>query len=250
MPDSGQQAQLIHYLPVATTVLSAIFCTLLLVRYRYKGKGAHLLWWAGGVFCYGLGTGLEGSITLFGNSIALTKAWYIAGALLGGYPLAQGTVYLLLRRRTAHWLTAFSLPVIVILSVLVIASPAIAAELEPHRPSGAILGWQWIRWFTPLVNGYAALFLIGGAMLSCWRFSRHEATWNRALGNAFIAFGAILPGIGGGMAKTGIVEALYLAEFVGLLFIWGGYAFCVQSTPRMQSVVRASATPGLAPVEQ
>jgi hypothetical protein len=133
---------------------------------------------------------------------------------------------------------------------LVVTSPAIAAELEPHRPSGAILGWQWIRWFTPLVNGYAALFLIGGAMLSCWRFSRHEATWNRALGNAFIAFGAILPGIGGGMAKTGIVEALYLAEFVGLLFIWGGYAFCVQSTPRMQSVVRASATPGLAPVEQ
>ena len=31
-------------------------------------------------------------VTLFGNSPALNKAWYIAGALLGGYPLAQGSV--------------------------------------------------------------------------------------------------------------------------------------------------------------
>ena len=92
--------QLVHYVPVATTILSVVFCLLLLRRYRFKGKGAHLLWWGFGVACYGLGTGLEASITLLGNSVFLTKSWYIAGALFGGYPLAQGTVYLLLRRRT------------------------------------------------------------------------------------------------------------------------------------------------------
>ena len=54
-------------------------------RYRFKGKSAHLLWWAGGVFCYGVGTALEGAVTLFGNSVALNKAWYVAGAVLGGY---------------------------------------------------------------------------------------------------------------------------------------------------------------------
>src|SRR3990172_2891496 len=118
------QPALVHYLPIATTILSSVFCVVLLLRYRAKGRGAHLLWWAGGIFCYGLGTGLESAITLLGNSVALNKAWYIAGALLGGYPLAQGTVYLLLSRRTAHWLSAATIPFIVFFSVLVAWSPS------------------------------------------------------------------------------------------------------------------------------
>ncbi|NIO14973.1 MAG: hypothetical protein GTN86_05990, partial [Xanthomonadales bacterium] len=104
------QADAVHYLPIATTILSAIFFTVLLRAYATRRSGPHLLWWAAGIFTYGLGTGLESAITLFGNSVALTKAWYIAGALLGGYPLAQGTVYLLLPRKTAHVLTALTVP--------------------------------------------------------------------------------------------------------------------------------------------
>ena len=46
-----------------------------------------------GVFAFGLGTALESSITLFGNTVWLNKRWYIAGAILGAYPLAQGTVF-------------------------------------------------------------------------------------------------------------------------------------------------------------
>jgi len=222
------QPSAVHYLPIGTTVLSAVFLAILLRRYHFKGRGAHLLWWAAGVFCYGLGTGLEGTITILGNSVVLNKSWYIAGALLGGYPLAQGTVYLLLRRRTANILTALTVPLIVACSVLVILSPVRVEMLEPHRPSGAILGYSWIRLCTPLLNGYAALFLIGGAMLSAVRFARRRATLNRAIGNSLIALGALLPGIGGGMAKAGIVEGLYVGEFVGLLFIWAGYAFCVR----------------------
>ncbi|RMF83025.1 MAG: hypothetical protein D6744_05470 [Planctomycetota bacterium] len=219
----------VHYVPIATTVISAVFCGVLVARYIRKGwRGPHLLWWAVGVFFYGLGTALESTITLAGNSIALNKAWYIAGAILGGYPLAQGTVYLLLKRRTAHVLSACSLPLVVIASVLVIASPAIPENLEPHRPSGAVLAWRWVRLLTPLINGYAALFLIGGAVLSAWRFARKAATGHRAIGNALIALGALLPGIGGGMAKGGIVEGLYVGEFLGILLIWAGYAFCVR----------------------
>ena len=221
----------VHYVPIVTTVLSALFLVVLLRRYLAKGKGAHLLWWAAGIFSYGLGTGLEGAITLFGNTPALNKAWYIAGALLGGYPLAQGTVYLLLRRRVAHWLTAATVPFILIMAVLVILSPVNLSALEGHRPGGAVLGWQWIRLFTPLVNGYAALFLIGGAMLSAWRFARDRATAHRAIGNALIAVGAILPGVGGGMAKAGMVEALYIGEFIGLILIWAGYVACVRPQP-------------------
>jgi len=225
---TSAQPELVHYIPIATTALSAIFCTILLRRYLKKGRGTHLLWWAAGVFFYGVGTALEATVTLAGNSVFLNKAWYIAGALLGGYPLAQGTVYLLLRRRTANLLSMISVPVIIVVAIFVILSPVNLDKLEPHRPGGAVLAWTWVRACTPIINLYAALFLIGGAILSAVRFGRHAATRHRAIGNWFIAIGAILPGIGGSMAKAGIVEGLYVGEFVGLILIWIGYAYCVQ----------------------
>jgi hypothetical protein len=219
----------IHYLPIATTVLCAIFFTILLRHYLRTG-GAHLAWWSAGVFFYGLGTGLESAVTLLGNSILLTKTWYIAGALLGGYALAQGTVYLLLPRRTANILTAITVPFVALAAVAVIMSPASAEALEPHRPTGEVIGWQWIRYLTPPINIYAVLFLVGGAMLSAVRYAKKTGGGNRALGNASIAFGALLPAIGGTLTKTmGLVEALYVGELIGIIFIWLGYALCVHS---------------------
>ena len=225
----------IHYLPIGTTVLSAIFCALLVRRYLTRRSGSHLIWWAVGVATYGLGTFLEASITLFGNSVILNKLWYVAGAILGGYPLAQGSVFLLLPRPTARLLTAISLPVIAVVSSLVLLSPSNLEMLEPHRPSGAVLAWSWVRWLTPFINLYAVLFLIGGALFSAWRYhrGREPGDGSRALGNGLIAFGAILPGIGGSMAKGGVVEALYLGEFVGIIFIWAGFQVCV-AAPRKQ----------------
>ncbi len=223
-----QQPHLVHYLPIATTLLAAVFCSILARRWLAR-SGPHLAWWAVGVFFYGVGTFFESAITLFGNNIVLTKLWYVAGALLGGYPLAQGSVYLLLKRRTANVLTAISLPFLLVVSVLVLASPVLLENLEPHRPSGAVLAWSWVRLFTPFINLYAVFFLIGGAALSSYRYFRagEPLTRNRAIGNALIAFGALLPGIGGSMAKAGVVEALYVGEFIGLLFIWAGFQVCV-----------------------
>jgi hypothetical protein len=185
------------------------------------------------VFFYGAGTALESAITLFGNTPALTRWWYVAGALLGGYPLGTGSVYLLCRRRTAHLLTAVTATLVIGRSAAVLRSPIVAAQLEPHRPTGAALAWSWVRLGTPFVNVYAAAFLIGGAVHSAVRFwwpapgtVRDPA---RAAGTALIAFGALLPGIGGGLAKAGIVEGLYVGEFVGLIAIWAGHATCARS---------------------
>jgi hypothetical protein len=226
---------LVHYLPILTTIISACFAVVLVRRYRSRG-GTHHLWWTAGVGFYGLGTAIESAITLFGNTVLLTKVWYIAGALLGGYPLAQGSVYFHLRRRTAHILSAITLPFIAVVSVLVLLSPANVAALEPHRPGGAVLGWSWIRLFTPFINSYAAFFLIGTAIRSSWRAIRNHTSANLAIGNALIAIGAILPGIGGGMAKAGVVEALYIGEFVGIILIWIGYSYCVRRSLKEPAV--------------
>jgi hypothetical protein len=221
----AQSPGLVHYLPILTTVFSAYFLADIWLRYRRRG-GLHLLWWSIGVFTYGLGTFLESMITLFGNSPGLNKSWYVAGAILGGYPLAQGSVYLHLSKRKADSLTAITLPVIATVAVLVFLSPVNPSLLEAHRPGGASLEWSWVRLMTPFINIYAAIFLIGSAFLSAFRFSKIEGGYYRVIGNVLIAVGAILPGIGGGMAKAGIVEALYIGELVGIILIFAGYRIC------------------------
>lgn len=216
----------VHYLPILTTLFSVYFLTDIGGRYLAKG-GRHLLWWTLGVFTYGLGTLFEAWITLFGNTPLLNKGWYVAGAILGGYPLAQGSVYLHFSRRTANILTAITLPFIIISSILVFLSPLDESLLQSFRPSGASLQWQWVRLLTPFINTYSAIFLIGSAFYSAIRYAKVENGKNRAIGNAFITVGALLPGIGGGMAKAGIVEALYIGEFIGIILIFIGYRICL-----------------------
>ncbi len=227
-----QTLQPVHYLPILTTVFSAFFLYRIASRYLQKG-GTHLFWWAVGVFTFGLGTFFESLITLFGNTPVMNKLWYVAGAILGGYPLAQGAVYLHIRKKNADILTAVTVPFIVIASILVFLSPVNTELLEIHRPSGASLGWQWVRLLTPFINTYAAIFLIGSALWSAIRYSKVLNGKYRAIGNTLITIGAILPGIGGGMAKAGIVEALYVGEFVGIILIYAGYRIClIDDTPR------------------
>jgi hypothetical protein len=215
----------VHYLPLLTTALSIAFTASLYRRWAVK-RSPHLWWWAIGITTYGLGTAIESAITLGGNSVLLTKAWYIAGALLGGYPLAQGSLYLSWRRPLANRLTAISLTFVTIAAVLVVLSPVNLAALEPHRPSGAILEWRWVRLLTPFINLYAVFFLIGGAIVSAWRHYKYRGHSYRAAGNLLIALGALLPGIGGSFAKAGLVEALYIGECIGLIVIWVGDRVC------------------------
>jgi hypothetical protein len=151
--------------------------------------------------------------------------WYITGALLGGAPLAQGSVYLHLSRRTANRLTVALVTVIVIASTCVMLSPIRYDLVEPYRLSGKVFVWSWVRAFSPFINLYAVIFLIGGAILSAWRYSKDRSTSHRFIGNVLIAVGAILPGIGGTFTRFGHTEVLYVTEFIGLSMIIAGYRF-------------------------
>jgi hypothetical protein len=235
----------VHYLPIGTTIISAIFLVVLLKSASEKSWPLHLVWWSIGVFFYGLGTTLESCITLFGNSPELNRWWYWAGAILGGYPLATGSVYLVFKKKaTAHLLTGISLVLVVVASVAIFLTPLEAEALDPVRPSGNILSWQWIRLLTPFINIYAAVFLIGTAVHSSIKFARayrlnakvdldasaassQRVLFLRAWGTIFIGFGGLLPGIGGSLTKaTDLPESLYIGELVGITFIWLGHAVC------------------------
>ena len=239
----------ILYLPILTTLFSAFFSFRIFQHYRRKKSGPHLLWWGFGVAVYGLGTLAESLVTLFGWNPILFRMWYITGALLGGSPLATGTVYLLLKRRTANILTGILVTFLIFAAASVILAPLHGTVSGSKILTGKVLGasdgsWVWVRFLSPFVNTYAVIFLIGGAFLSAFRYSKNPATRHRFYGNLFIAIGAILPGIGGSFSRMGHTEVLYVTEFIGLLLIYRGYRLCVKApaeaeAPPLQPAVSA-----------
>ena len=231
---------LAHYLPIISTLICIPFAATIFSRYRQRGfTGNHLLWWTFGVLTYGLGTFSESYITLFGLNEYILKFWYIVGALMGGAPLAQGTVWLMMKPRTARILTIALIIAIVIPAIPVALSPVNLEVLSPHLPSGRALEWQWVRAFSPFINTYAVIFLIGGAIVSAARFRRIANSGgpaaalarDRFIGNALIATGAIMPAIGGAFTRFGYTPALYIGELIGIIIIWLGYWLNIRKRP-------------------
>jgi hypothetical protein len=188
---------LIYFIPIGTFFMSMIFSYVLFKHYQRKKEATYILWWLIGVLTYGAGTFTESFNTLNGWTETNFRWWYITGALLGGAPLAQGSVYLLLNKKAAHVLSAILVAIVVIASIFVLMSPINYAAVEPERMSGKVFIWQWVRSFSPFINIYAVLFLVGGAIASAVKYFRNTGTSVRFRANLLIAIGAILPGLPG-----------------------------------------------------
>ena len=228
----------VHFIPIITTLVAFAFAGVVMGRWMGR-RAPHLLWWGIGMLTYGAGTLTESATTLLGWHEPVFRAWYITGALLGGAPLAQGSAYLHLDKRVADRLTAIVGAVIVVASICVIASPIDPGLVEPYRLSGKVLEWRWVRLFSPFVNLYAVIFLVGGAIVSAMRYRRSAETYHRFIGNVYIAVGGILPGIGGAFTRFGHTEVLYVTELLGLLCIYAGFRMNV-STPGVPVALRAA----------
>lgn len=221
--------ELIHYIPILSTIVAFWFTVVLYKHWQRKPEAKYLMWWTIGVFFFGVGTLTESVNTIFGWSVINMKTWYIAGALLGAFPLAQGTVYLLLKEKTADILTWIFMIYIALAGVAIALSPVDMSLVDPDRLTGAVMEWRWARLFSPLPNLYSLIFLVGGAAWSAIQYARKRGSGNRVLGNWLIAIGALLPGIGGTFTRMGYVEVLFVTELVGIILIFAGYRAMAQS---------------------
>jgi hypothetical protein len=213
---------MISYIPVLTTLLSVFFLSRIVLHYRSK-KSPYLLWWTLGVLTFGMGALTESINAIFGWTEGNAKVWYIVGALLGGYPLAQGTIYLLMKKRFADVSAVVCSAFILIAAVCVLSSPVEIPQGFDYRLTGRVFAWQWVRAFSPLLNLYAFVFLFGGAVYSAIQYFANDSGRARFVGNVLIAIGALLPGIGGSFTRFGYVEVLYITELIGLTVIYFGY---------------------------
>src|SRR3954447_16430018 len=138
---------MVSYIPVLTTLFSIFFLCRIIPHYLSR-RSPYLLWWTLGVLTFGLGTLTESINAIFGWSEWNTKIWYIVGALLGGYPLAQGTIYLLMKKSFADISAIICSVVIVVAAVFVLLSPIAIPEEFDYRLTGRVLEWQWVRLFS------------------------------------------------------------------------------------------------------
>lgn len=211
-----------EYIPILTTVFSIFFFREIFKHFQAKQK-TYLLWWSIGVLTFGLGTLAESINVLVGWSEINLKYWYIVGALLGGFPLAQGSVYLLMKRQFANTTTALFTALIAVASVCVVLSPVEVGESFNGKLTGKVFDWEWVRYFSPIINIYAFVFLVGGAIYSAIKYYKQGIREAPFRGNIFIAIGGLLPGVGGSFTRAGYVEVLYVTEFLGLILIYIGY---------------------------
>lgn len=220
--------QFIEYIPIITTIFSVYFSIEIYKHYMAKKK-TYLLWWTIGVVTFGLGTLSESINVLYGWSETNLKYWYIVGALLGGFPLAQGSVYLLLNRKFAHISSVIYTLLILTASIAIVLSPVAIPENFDQKLTGAVFEWNWVRMFSPFINIYAFIFLVGGAIYSAikyYKLNQREAPFK---GNIFIAVGGLLPGIGGTFTRMGYVNVLFVTELIGLILIYFGYRIMKQN---------------------
>jgi len=228
----------VEYVPFVTAAVAAVFAVELIVRWRRRQQSLHLLWWTAGVICFGVAVLAEALVHRVGWSPLLFRVWYITGALLGGAVLAQGTVYLLMKRRTAHRLALTVSVYAALAALLVVLSPLEAGLTSDTALSGRVMEWGWVRFLTPALNLYAVVFLVGGAVWSSLTFWRGGGARTRPIGNALIALGAIAPALRGTVTRLGLADTIYLTELVGLALIYIGYRIVSGSGLRPEAAAR------------
>lgn len=220
---------MIDYIPILTTILSLYFFVEILKHYLFRKK-RYLFWWMIGVATFGLGTLSESIHTIIGHNEFNLRFWYILGALLGGFPLAQGTVYLLFSKKFANQSSLFFISYILIASIFILMAPIKITESFDGGLTGQVFEWQWVRFFSIPINIYAFTFLVGGAIYSAYKYSKFKNLIYKVYGNTAIAIGGILPGIGGSFTRAGYIEVLFVTEFFGLALIYAGYKIIKYNT--------------------
>jgi hypothetical protein len=226
-----------HYIPYLSTLVTFIFAIAVFRRYQYK-KGPHLLFWGIGLILYGLGTLTEVVLSFTFSPLAL-KVWYLSGAMLTAAWLGQGTVFLLIRKRGVATTLAGGLAVVSLLAAGLILAAPITSAAGSYQVTQAISAQykdilvrsSLITLLTILLNIYGTITLVGGALYSAFLFWRKKVLINRLLGNIFIAGGALMPAMAGSFVKAGLVDLLYLSEFLGVVLMYIGFLQATATKP-------------------
>ena len=212
--------------PAATAALGFVFTGLVLAQWGRRRK-AHQLAWAVGLFMYGLAAAMEAYSEYTSEWIPWVYRIYIVlAASLVGF-LGLGTLYLMSRK--PFWPRIYLAFLLVCLAVFFYGAFTVDL-LEDKLVAGIVVGGQALgagRSFPRVMslpfNITGTLFLLGGAVVSIWRFSRKSEYAYRMWANVLIAAGTIVIAGAGSMARAGMTTGLYAAEMFASALLLAGF---------------------------
>ncbi len=228
------------WISLASAIITGVFALSVLRRW-HEQRSRHLLAWGMGLTFFFLGTFSQVILWQFWSPVFF-KLWYWAGAMVVAPWLGQGTAFLLARRSN---ITRYLWAILSVLSLMTAFWVAITPLDADGWQQGqdltttfrAIMPEDGVRIFTPMLNGWGTLLLVGGAVYSGYLFRRKAIMPERVLGNWFIAIGALLPATTGLLIRAGYPEFKYLGDTIGVSLIYVGYLLATRSAPRLAAAL-------------
>ena len=210
-------------LPLAAAIISLIFAATVLDQYFARRKPYQLVW-AIGLFMFFLSMGSAFWIEAQGLFETAYRLWYLFGAILVAAYLGMGTLYLLVRRRTAHIIMTILLVASAYATFMVFTATIDLGAISASGLSGDAMPGD-VRLLTPFFNIFGTVALIGGAIYSAWVFWRRRAMPHRVVSGILIAGGAMLTAMGGTLSRFGVSSATDHAVFIllGVTIIFIGF---------------------------
>ena len=255
-----------NILPFISTAIMLVFTIGVLQRYFVR-RQLHFLFWGVGLAMFGAGSFAEAYLALAWNKWVFF-VWYLFGAALNAAWLGHGTLYLLVRKRWVHVVTALLVIGSLFAGYLMLqAMPKLdesvfttskpvseqygtkALEEGQSAPEGtptinttyrgkevtAVRGLlplgTPVRLTTPFFNIYGLLTLVGGAIYSAYLFWRKRVMPNRVIANVLIAAGALLIGTASTLTRLGYGQFLYLGELFSAILMYVGFQMAAKPQP-------------------
>lgn len=206
--------------PLISCIISFAFAVTVLDQYFARRKPYQLVW-SIGLFMYFVSTGAEFWSGTWGLNETIYRLWYLFGAIFVAAYLGMGTIYLLVRRRTANIIMVILIVASVYAIFRVFSAGIDISTLQGLSGKAMPLG---VRLITPFFNTFGTVALVGGAIYSAWIFWRKRILSHRVVSNILIAVGAILPALGGTLMRFwDSLNAFYLLELLGIAIIFAGF---------------------------
>ena len=221
-----------------TALVSLVFALTILRRW-WQRRRAHQLAWGIGMLMY-----FSGAL----SQVVLTQAWsptffalwYWCGALMVAPWLGQGTIYLLLRRGNIARNIQMALLLVAVMTLpwALWFTPFDSSAWRPDTDLTLLFrdimpqGRGTVRFFSPVMNTWGTIALVGGAIWSARLFRRKQIMRERVHGNWLIAIGGMLPALGGTLIRLGDPTWKYTADLIGVALIFAGFLLATRPTPQ------------------
>jgi hypothetical protein len=212
--------------PAMTAVLGFVF-TWLVFRQWLSRRKPHQLAWSVGLLMYAVAAVMEAASELAGVwNPTVYRIYIVLAASMVGY-LGLGSYYLIAKKKTGpHIYLGMLLGWEIVFLWGVFNTELVMEKLVPGiTVGGQALGaaGSFPRIMSLPFNITGTFFLLGGALLSIWRFARKREFAYRMWANVLIAAGTICIAGAGSMARAGMSVGLYPGEMIASAMLLAGF---------------------------